>query len=113
MSRDICFTKVKDEVRVIFTASEDSERGFFLQHLYYDRIYEALLHLAPRRTGYPHNGGAHTLSIMGRPVDVIAWVELVLETFRFHTFPYARIGTVKRDLEALIEDLKVYCFPRS
>lgn len=102
----ITLHKVGKEIRVILSASQGTERGFFLAHLYYEEIYRSLVDLAPGRTGFPHNGGDHTFAIRGRVEEVIAWLELVIETVRFDSYSFSQIGDTEGVLKLLIEEIK-------
>lgn len=55
--------------------------GKMLGHLYYTN--QALLSLAPGRSGYPHNGGEHTLSLSGEVKDIVAFLDLVIEKYPY------------------------------
>lgn len=55
--------------------------GKMLGNLYYSN--QALLSLAPGRSGYPHNGGEHTLSLSGDKADIIAFLDLVTEKYPY------------------------------
>jgi len=53
--------------------------GKMLNHLYYSN--KTLLALAPGKSGYPHNGGEHTLSLNGEAGDITAFLDLVLAAY--------------------------------
>lgn len=55
--------------------------GKMLGSLYYAN--QALLSLAPGRSGYPHNGGEHTLSLSGSKEDINAFLDLVVEKYPY------------------------------
>lgn len=55
--------------------------GKMLGSLYYSN--QALLSLAPGRSGYPHNGGEHTLSLSGEVKDINAFLDLVVEKYPY------------------------------
>lgn len=74
-------------ITVDLSAPERTPFGKILQLFYYccnrnnkAKEYEELCELAPGRTGLPHNGGSHTLSISGKETDVMAWLKLFKET---------------------------------
>lgn len=71
---------MSDKVLVQMSAPEHTELGKVLFRLYYTSG-RALLELAPGRSGYPHNGGEHTLLLEGERKDVLAWLELLTEEY--------------------------------
>lgn len=68
-----------DKILVQMSSPEHSEVGKVLSKLYYGQ--GALLDLAPGRSGYPHNGGEHTLFLEGDRKDILAWLELLTEEY--------------------------------
>jgi hypothetical protein len=68
------------DVRVILTSPQNSVLGEILHHLFYCAD-EALLNLAPNSTGYPHNGGQHSLTIWGKQGDVVSYLDLLIEVY--------------------------------
>lgn len=52
-----------------------------IRQLIYMQEYDELLTLAPGRYCSPHSGGQHRLVINGERADVVAWLDLLLETF--------------------------------
>lgn len=81
------------------SAPQESPLGKIVGDLFYNtRLLEMVKH-----TGYPHNGGEHTLSIYGQPKDLIAFLELVIE--RFLPFPKYSEGIAKiKEIIAFVED---------
>lgn len=67
------------KVNLSLTAAERHPFGRLLNHLYYSN--EDLVDIAPDRSGFPHNGGEHTLRIVGDHGDVIAWLDLFLGNY--------------------------------
>ena len=52
-----------------------------LRDLYYSgKRGDTLLSLI-ESTGYPHNGGSHTLKVFGKRYDVVAWLDLFLDQY--------------------------------
>lgn len=67
-------------VTLELSADQQSPMGKVLNRAYYfSGPLKDLIELAPRRTGYPHNGGMHTLTMIGPRAELIAWVELLQE----------------------------------
>ena len=62
------------------SASEQSQAGKYLCHLYY---HSSILNLIDRdqRSGCPHNGGEHTLRLKVERKDLDAFLDLILEDF--------------------------------
>lgn len=52
-----------------------------IRQLIYRQEHDELLTLAPGRHCSPHSGGQHRLTIHGERSDVVAWLDLLLETF--------------------------------
>ena len=57
--------------------------GHALLHFWYGPKSEEMRGLVISMTGYPHNGGEHTLNVSAHPKDVIAWVELFRDEFPY------------------------------
>lgn len=55
--------------------------GKMLGSLYYAN--QTLLEQAPGRSGYPHNGGEHSLSLNGSKEDICAFLDLVTEKYPY------------------------------
>lgn len=78
-----------------FSASQESVVGKWLYRLYYNSGELAKLRdLLPGTTGYPHNGGVHSLTLTGTREDLIAWVEL------FEDYTGLELGKLKYTLRA-------------
>lgn len=71
---------MSDKVLVQLSAPERTELGKVLFRLYYTSG-RTLLDLAPGQSGYPHNGGEHTLFLEGERKDILAWLELFIEQY--------------------------------
>lgn len=69
--------------------------GKMLGSLYYAN--QALLSLAPGRSGYPHNGGEHTLSLSGSKEDINAFLDLVVEKYPYVLFEATKIQMAVRE----------------
>lgn len=63
------------------SAPQRDSLGQIVGDIYYKRpslLQVGINHLS----GFPHNGGQHTLRIQGSRKDLIAWLDLVIETYR-------------------------------
>lgn len=72
--------------RLNFSASQYSHVGWHLYKMYYSAFgsvkHRELMDLL-KTTGYPHNGGEHSLTIHGTREDLVSWVELFEELTGF------------------------------
>ena len=72
--------------RLNFTASQISHVGWHLYKMYYSAFGSSkhldLMELL-KTTGYPHNGGEHSLVIHGTRDELVTWVELFEELTGF------------------------------
>ncbi len=68
-------------IRVCLNSPQGSRFGNILRRFYMGGKHEDLLEMAPGRSGYPYNGGEHTLTIFGEVGEVKAWLNLFKETF--------------------------------
>lgn len=72
--------------RLNFSASQFSHVGWHLYKMYYSAFGSAM-HLdlmeLLKTTGYPHNGGEHSLTIHGTKEELVSWVELFEELTGF------------------------------
>lgn len=68
-------------VSVTLTSGERTPMGRVLYDLYYNTNLADLLS-REERFGYPHNGGEHTLQLLCKPLDAIAFIEQVKETLQ-------------------------------
>lgn len=68
----------RDTVVVELSAGEQSPLGRLLYRLYYQT---KVMDVVDResRFGYPHNGGEHTFSYRGKPLDAVATLEMFKE----------------------------------
>ncbi len=62
------------------TALEGSEFGKLLRNYYYGN-HRDLIELAPGRSGFPHDGGFHSMRIAGSVKDCTAFLKLFEERF--------------------------------
>jgi hypothetical protein len=62
--------------------------------MYYGSFLESLL-TREQRSGYPHNGGEHTLDLKLSLEDLKAFLDLVLENFRNHEGAVPFVESVK------------------
>jgi hypothetical protein len=84
------------------SSGQYSQYGKILHHLYYSHKY--LMDMAPGRSGYPHNGGEHTLRVKGSKEDIVAWLEMVRDE-------YARISKLPEgvaEVQKAIDEVKAF-----
>jgi len=67
------------EISVNLTMGQHTNFGKALGLIYYRN--KALHALAPNPSGYPHNGGEHSMSIRGPRDECCAFIELIGETY--------------------------------
>ncbi len=68
--------------------------GSLLGRMYYGSFLDATLS-RDQRSGYPHNGGEHTLNLSLSLEDLKAFLDLVLETFRGHEGALPFVASIK------------------
>lgn len=69
------------KVHLDMSACQTSVVGKLLNKGYYGSgPLRDLIECAPDRSGYPHNGGQHTLHMSGTQEDVLAWLDMFEET---------------------------------
>lgn len=71
--------------------------GFLLGRMYYSGFLEKVLDHGTY-SGYPHNGGTHTLYLRMAKEDIQAFLELVLETFPKNEGALPFVESVKKQL---------------
>ncbi len=71
------------EVYIDLSMPEHSTFDSALSKMYYRN--DTLLSLAPSRSGFPSNGGEHTMHIKGSRKECRAFLDLVKETYPFTT----------------------------
>lgn len=65
-------------VHVRLSAGEQTPLGRLIGRVYYNsHVLEGLNY--SERSGYPHNGGQHTLELFCRPLDAIEMIEMIKE----------------------------------
>ena len=74
---------------------ECSRFGRALMDFWYSTVNEEMTPLLLSVSGYPHNGGMHTLVIGAHPKDVAAWLDLFEEKY-----PY-----VKEELQLVRQEM--------
>ena len=77
------------KVFVRLTAGESTPLGKLVGRVYYDSNVLEGLSFA-ERSGYPHNGGQHTLELHCKPLDAIEMIEMIKEAALSGTRPLAR-----------------------
>ncbi len=66
------------KVHVQLSAGEQTPLGKIIGRVYYNsNVLEGLTFA--ERSGYPHNGGQHTLHLHCRPLDAIEMIEMIKE----------------------------------
>ena len=93
----------KKVVSIDLSSPQTSGMGEIIGKMYYStRISELLGDLS---TGYPHNGGMHSLFIKGPYEDVIAGIELIRDQtpVRFHPM----IVEAKTDLTKICNQIRM------
>jgi hypothetical protein len=63
------------------TQNQHTPGGDFLGKLYYSTRFLDKTLEREEHSGYPHNGGQHSLYLYMTPSDLSAWLELVEETY--------------------------------
>lgn len=73
-----------EKVRLNLSQREHTDAGALLRQMYYNKT--ALLDSLSRNecSGFPNNGGEHTLSLNMTPPDLVAFRALVEHDFRGH-----------------------------
>lgn len=72
--------KRKVKIRINMSAGQDTPFGKILAALYYGSGWE-LLERAPGRSGYPHNGGSHTLYLNGAVESILKFFDELQATY--------------------------------
>lgn len=73
---------------------EHTPAGNLLCRMYYGPFLDKALS-REERSGYPHNGGEHTLHLRLAPKDLKSFLDLVLETFSQHPGAVEFVNAVK------------------
>ena len=66
------------KVSVRLSAGEQTPLGKIIGRVYYDSNVLKGLNYS-ERSGYPHNGGSHTLELHCKPLDAIEMIEMIKE----------------------------------
>jgi hypothetical protein len=70
-------------ISVCATQPQHVPAGRLLGKMYYGRFLDCALK-RDEYTGYPHNGGEHTINLYMTPEDLSSFLSLVKETFARH-----------------------------
>lgn len=81
---------LKKEEYVDYSASEACRWGRGLYYVYYKTRLNELWD-RDQRSGYPHNGGEHTLSVTASIEDHLAWMDIVEETLKIEFLDFRLI----------------------
>jgi hypothetical protein len=93
--------RIDYDTRVCLDDGQETPIGKVLGHLYYQTKLIDLWN-QDQRSGYPHNGGQHTLSIHADAEDIISWLELVEEYYDgtgYDKFPAPEFALMKDHLK--------------
>ena len=85
------------------SASQASSLGHLVGDIYYKRpgfLAIGIEHMS----GFPHNGGQHTMRLVGDRDDLVAWLNLVVETYR--QINYTRFQEACNTLQMLSNTLQ-------
>ncbi len=93
--------KVGKNISVCLTDIQGAPLGRVVNRLY---DHDKLMDMAPGRTGYPYNGGQHTLTIRGSKDDVLCFMELGKE----HVQKYRSHEEGIKILDDIMEIVKAY-----
>lgn len=74
--------------------AQHTPEGHLLGRMFYGHFLDAVT-VSSQRSGYPHNGGEHTLSLSMTLPDLKAFLDLVLETFKGHEGAVPFVESVK------------------
>jgi hypothetical protein len=92
--------KVGREISVNLTDCQQSPLGRIIGNLYYQK--DAIVDLAPNCTGYPHNGGQHTMNVRGSKGDVTAFLELVRDAYKGYSHMKEGVSEIEGILAAVV-----------
>lgn len=68
------------KIRLNLTSGQTTHLGRLIGAIHYSKRGVDLLSLI-ENTGYPHNGGEHSLAIYGTVPELITFIDLVVEMF--------------------------------
>lgn len=75
---------------------QHTDAGRLLGQMYYGGFLDRVLDRS-ERSGYPHNGGEHTLHLELSAADFLAFVEIVRDTFAGHPGVNAFLTTLQQN----------------
>ena len=90
-------------VTIDLTSPQDSGLGIIIGKMYYNTQISELL--GDMRSGYPHNGGSHTLRLRGNYEDVIAGIEMIRDNTP--VYPHMAVTAAKMDLTMLCTQIRM------
>jgi len=73
-------SKHNGKIHVDLSAGQQTELGIMVGHIYY--YNDTLMALCPHSSGYPHNGGEHTMRIAGSKGDIQAFLQMTADHYR-------------------------------
>lgn len=76
--------------------------GYLLYNMYYGTFLDRVLK-REERTGYPHNGGEHTLNLHLSWDDLQAFLDVVHETYKARAFAEGKIELIHKINVSLAE----------
>ena len=90
-------------VTVDLTSPQESGLGIIIGKMYYNTQIAELL--GDMCSGYPHNGGSHTLRLRGNYQEVIAGIELIRDSTP--VYPHVAVTAAKMDLAMLCTQIQM------
>ena len=90
-------------VTIDLSSPQESGLGIIIGEMYYNTQISELL--GDMRSGYPHNGGSHTLRLRGNYEDVIAGIELIRDSTP--VYPHMAVTAAKMDLTMLCTQIRM------
>mgnify|MGYP003545374229 FL=1 len=89
-------------VTIDLTSPQESGLGIIIGKMYYNTQISELL--GDMCSGYPHNGGSHTLRLCGNYEDVIVGIELIRDNTP--VYPHMAVTAAKMDLTMLCTQIR-------
>ena len=93
-SRSLPAVLLKSVIAVNASQRLDTAAGRLLGRMYYGSFIDKTLSHG-ESTGYPNNGGEHTFRLHMKPADIVAFLELVEESFAGHVGMPEFVASVK------------------
>lgn len=90
-------------VTIDLTSPQESGLGIIIGNMYHNTQISELL--GDMCSGYPHNGGNHTLRLRGNYEDVIAGIELIRDNTL--VYPHMAVTAAKMDLTMLCSQIRM------